>query len=58
MANAGFRITGTTKLFHTHTGQFNCPAPLKMLNHLFPGWFFLVLNLKPSSFIVRNVAIF
>ncbi len=41
MANAGFRITGTTKLFHTHTGQFNCPAPLKIFNHLFPGGFFV-----------------
>ena len=46
MANAGFRITGTTKLFHTHTGQFNCPAPLKILNHFFPGGFFVLETLK------------
>ena len=44
MANAGFRITGTTKLFHTHTGQFNCPAPLKMLKPPIPKVVFLCLK--------------
>lgn len=42
MASAGFRITGTTKLFHTHTGQFNCPAPPKNVKTTYSqGGFFM-----------------
>jgi len=44
MASAGFRITGTTKLFHTHTGLFNGRAPLKMLKPPIPKVVFLCLN--------------
>jgi len=47
MASAGFRITGTTKLFHTHTGQFNCPGPPKNVKTTYSqGGFFVseILN--------------
>ena len=50
MANAGFRITGTTKLFHTHTGQFNCPAPLKNVKPPFSRVVFSYIEFETEFF--------